>query len=570
MKLSKALTGSVIEEQGFVSVLAEMPEEEAAALVSSLPSEELLVMLRASSQVDALILVGYAQAEQLCRMIDVEAWSGDQLEPARAFEWFDLAHEASADKLAELMLEIDPEYLTLLLMKCAQVWPKAEFDNEQVPYHDELQEMMVSPDQGFVLIFDAEDPMVHQVKRLIDHLYAVDFDRARQALQAARWELASGLEEALVRFRGARLEEMGIPGQDEAWALFKIPTPAEERELLADRSGREASVASERLTDIKLIPFARRAEGVLEDAIARLTPRRRERFWSAVAYLTNKVVVARGGSVGELAQLRDGAARVADMLRIALECYGPERSADRLLADVHPANLFRLAHGRVARLGLRAGAMMQRLGHTQAWRLFDAPYDEFLEAILRPIPEYVRVGVTRVEVRGFESFADVQEAGALLDTLEAWARFYQDFLNTADATGYLELDWEARAHVTFTTMLATGMCNRMLDLGWSLEPLDVAGVEGLLPQLFDLAEPAPRELHPALARQLEDDFESYVRAAQGTEGDIDARLEHLTTLLARTVRRLEEVLGALKPGAVSRDWALVGSLLLTTRVGDRP
>ena len=567
---SPSLSSDVLVNSGRVmDQIAALPEDEARSFIGALPSEDLLLLMRSLSHTDLLVLVDYANDEQMARILDIDAWDNDGFLVPRFAEWIGTLKQVSSDRLVRFLAEADPELPTLALLKSARVVPKVVFDEEDGAFDDEHEQELVTPDQQFVLIFDRDDPAADTVRVLIDHLFAADFDKARMVLQAARWELGSELEDTLLRFRDARLEEMGIPDRDTARRVF-TPLPLKDEERFTAAAGRrdlEVSARAGKMTDVALVPFREHAGDDLEAAVARLNEKQRTRFYQAILYVANKVVVAKGGSVGEPDLVREAMALVAGHLRIALDLFGGVVAPETLLSSVYPERLFRSAHTRILGLRKRARSIMDELGDPRAYELFDEPFSDFLERLLLEVPRFVRTGVVRVEEREFRGLADIREAGEVLDVLEVWARFYVDMLSSGDASGLMVLPRAELRQLSFTRLLLTGMANRLLGRDWSFAPLDQVDLDALLEATSEERD-GVRRLSNGLEAQMLEDFEGYLRASYASELDglpdraPEKTRDALRSLLRGSLSRLEEVYAAAAQSGEAPERGVVSSLIL--------
>jgi hypothetical protein len=565
---SPSLSSDVlVRAERVMDQLAALPDDEARSFVGSLPSEDLLLLMRSLSHGDLLVLADYANDEQMARVLDIDAWGSDGFLVPRFSEWIGTLKEVSSDRLVRFLGEADPELPTLALLKSGRVVPKHDFDEGEAEFDEELEQEMVTPDQQFVLIFGRDDPLADTVRVLLDHLFAADFDKARMILQAARWELASELEETLRRFRDARLEEMGIPDRDTARQVFAPLPKADELRFTKAATRLDVTMGAGRLTDVTLTRFREHAGDELEAAVSRLKESQRARFYQAVLYVANKVVVASGDSVGEPERVREAMALVAGHLRIALDLFGGVIAPETLLASIYPERLFRAAHTRILDLRKRARDIMDGLGDARAYELFDAPFSDFLERLLLEVPRFVRTGVLRVDEREFRSLADIDEAGEVLDVLEVWARFYGDMLSSGDASGVMRLPSSELRQLSFTRLLLTGMANRLLGRDWSFAPLDRLDLEALLDATSEERD-GVRRLSKGLETQILEDFEGYLRASYASEGDglpdrsPEKTRDALRSLMRRSLSRLEEVYAAAAQSGSAPDQGLVSALLL--------
>jgi hypothetical protein len=532
MQIVRPGVPNLVRAEQLVRELSALPDDEARARVETLPAVDLLLLTKRLPHADALMLVEYASHDQVTRMIDLDAWRGDQLDVGRFFEWTGTLAEVSQEKAVAFLAEADDEYPALTLLKVGRVADHRDVESGEAPFDEETEEALQTPDQQFVVILPREDPMAAPVRALIDFLYAGDLDHARQVLQAARWELPSVVEENLFHVRTGHLEEMGIPTAERAARVFRPLSAGQEERVLSAPALRDVRLASERLTDLLLAPLERHADGALEEAVEGLPDDLRAQFAQAVVYVAHKVAVARGDDPADATALAAAMQVVADHLRLALDVLAPRVEAARAVAVVHPEVLFRVAHTRLVALRQRAHRVLEPLGGEGAVVRLDPPWDDVLHQLLQIVPQFVRPGIARLEVRPFRTVADLDEASALLDVAANHAVFLADVVASAP-----------RSVEPFGHLLATGIANQVLGRGWSYAPLAPADLPALIAALVVTAE-GRASIRPEVREALATDFVRYLAASHPDRADDAAFERDLRALVLRTLDHLADALGS--------------------------
>lgn len=530
----KPSSGRLVRADHVVREIASLPIDEARALVESLPAEDLLHLTRGLRHADTLMIVEHASTDQIQRMVDLDAWRGDQFDLQRFVDWTALLNEISQEKAVAFLQEVDVEYPTLAVLKAGRVVDRRDLDEGDAPFDEEAEEGIPSPDNQFVVIVPLDDPMVRPIRTLLDFLYAGDIEHARMVLQAARWELSASLEENLLRFRNGRLEEMGIPDLDRARRLLRPLSVEQEARLLARPTLGDVGFVAERVTDLLLVPFHQHADGVLEAAVAALSDDQRAVFAQGTSSVAHKLAVVRGDDPSDAGALTRAMQTVADHLRLALDVLAPRAEAADLIASVHPEHLFRVAHTRLIALRARATRILAPLGGHTAWERFDEPWRDVLERLLLPIPEFARPGLVRLDLRAFTTVAELSEAGALLDVVAHQARFLADLLaSAADVPGL--------GSVPFRRLLCTAVANRLLGRAWSFVPLPRADLSVLVHEAVAVVE-GQSDIRPDVRARLLADFDAFLRGAYADAAD-EAFLRDLRALLTRALEHLAGALG---------------------------
>jgi hypothetical protein len=196
------------ELRGEFLMLVEHPE----TVVPELDDTAIAITMRASGMSEAAWLLELATADQRRACLDLDCWSGGALEPRRALEWIDALIEAGRPTLVQAAAELDPELWQLALREMGEIFVLGREDE---------------PPDGFA----TEDGVVYFRGRS-----DADFARLREVLQATfseaqpqYWRLVYGmlfelpaeLEEYALRWRNARLNDLGFPDREHAREVYR-------------------------------------------------------------------------------------------------------------------------------------------------------------------------------------------------------------------------------------------------------------------------------------------------------------------------------------------------------------
>jgi hypothetical protein len=385
-----------------------------AAIVRALPADELWFTIHDVGLADAVELVQLASPEQFKVFLDLEAWRSGAPEPRRVLPWIRAARADAAgdDELAKRwhakLHGLDLELLELVLLDALRVHdldadPDPEFESDH---------FMRTPENRFVVEFTVDGADYAAVRGLLDDLYADDPFRATRLLSAIRWELRSELEETALRWRNARLQDLGYPPLDEALSWFARPASSP-----AARAGVPA-----RPPGFSLAATPRGS--LLARAAAALGPAAQERLQLELIAAANAVLVADRVDVGDLDQVRGAMAAARALVELGLEARAASGDPGALLAATPVKTLFQAGFARVLELKWRA----ERLVPEGAPEL-GSPLDEAVEAIRRrrplyfpgleaPRDEWGTPAAGAFEPRPFLSAADLARTATALDEVE--------------------------------------------------------------------------------------------------------------------------------------------------------
>lgn len=541
--------------------------------VPALPTEELYFFLQDIGLDDCTELVRYASDEQLQGFVDLAAWQKDTFDLDAFHRWFRVAEHNGPDEVRRLLRSVDPELVVLLLLRTATIHDAREAP-EDVP---DDKTLLPTPDGAYMLELDEADDRLPLVKAALDALYAGGVEEARRFLQAARWEVPAELEETCYRWRAGRLEDMGfLPVEEAAQAEQDIDIAQLERAL---RQGTSAGEPGYEPGDVHPFtgwfvarshdaPYLERVLGELPSGPAR------DRFLHGFVHLVNRRLSLRGLDVGEWETLEQESTHAVRMVSIGLErlVRGTGTSGVELLGRLPLLACYRVGRTLLSGLQRRAVDLIRRGDVATGQNPFDPPLDWWLDALRQTPPHRYAVpqARTRSAATGepprredffvpFRTLAEVDEAGALLARGEAVLFFFEhrygwgpDRFRAADLAA---LDDAQRTAATFSTLLLTGMANRILDRTADLTPLTAEDVRDLVDMLFVPAPEGGRRIDPRLRREAQDQLVAVSGKLK------DAEREALFAFVNEALTRLEEALQSLPPGATP-DVRYLGDVLL--------
>jgi len=352
------------------------------ALVRALPADELYLAIREIGLSDALPLVQLASARQFTTFLDLDAWRGAEFQPSRAMTWLRAARLGSIDdpraaaRWARKLAGLDPEVLFLTLRSALRVHDLEQDEDPQI----ESDRFMRTPENKFIVEFQVEGGDYVAVKGVLDDLYAEDPFKATRLLSAIRWELDSELSETELRWREARLADLGFPSLQDALSWFARP-PA------SPPGARPGSPA--RPPGFWIAAHA--GSAFLDLAAARLSDEDRLLLEPQLVAAANAVVVADSVDPGEVEAVARAlqAARALIELGLELRAGADEEAGARALAELPVKRLFQEGFGRLLALKWRVDRLLGDHGvGTRESPLLDPPLGEGLVALSLKRPRF--------------------------------------------------------------------------------------------------------------------------------------------------------------------------------------
>ena len=179
---------------------------------------------------DASWMLEHATANQILACLDLDGWSGLEIDRPALERWMSVLSEAGEEPLLRAAHNLDPELLVLYLRDRVDVALKPGKDQAE---DWEPPAGAQSIDGQFYIAAKRPGDDLAALLRMLDTLFRKDYWLYYRLLQGAVWELESELEEWALRWRTGRLEELGFPAWDEAMRIYGFIRPEKRGELAA-------------------------------------------------------------------------------------------------------------------------------------------------------------------------------------------------------------------------------------------------------------------------------------------------------------------------------------------------
>ena len=381
--VDRPLTGSELIN----AILEDPGAPEKLAQVSSVWLHRLVCEV---GMADASELLEMVTPEQVREVLDLELWQGDRLDHYEALDWLHFLSTLSSPAAERHLRGLDVELLGLVLFHHLRIYLVEE---ETVPDEPEGS-LYPTPDGWFVLEIMVENEAdVAKVISLVDTLYQDDQDNIRRLLQNLMWELTTELEEWSLRWRNARLQDLGFADPIEALELYAYldPKTVEVKEQSADQPLRGdpepvGATPLEALTESGESSF-------LDRALARAAedPAEEARLAMAMVTLCNRSLAADRVESSDRVGARTSLEQLHWRISLGLEhlCEGDEERGPEVLASVALVRIARVGHSLTLELRRHLLPLLRegRLGRTPGQvDLLDPPLAQHIAALLLPRP----------------------------------------------------------------------------------------------------------------------------------------------------------------------------------------
>lgn len=443
-------------------------------LVRALPAEDLYFTIQEIGLVDAGALIQLASPEQFRAFVDLDVWKDYEADSEQLLLWLDLARGDDDDEYRRKLRGLDIELLEILLRGIVQIYDLEE-DGEPGDVDGVIQN---TPEGRFTLVYPTDGAEYTSARRLIDDLYTEDPFQAGRLLYSVRWELHSELTESALRWRNARLADLGFPSKEEAASLYaKVPLEGPLPPLGAPPDSEPGFF---------LAGLAR--DSLLDQALDQLGAEQKDELQLQLLTVLNSALIADGVDVADVDDVRDHAQVVRDTLSLGLEHLsgGDLGRASTLLGETAWKRIFQVGFTRTLEVKWRA----ERLVKTLPLRLSpgtllpDGPDGEILAALLLRRPRFHDGRRTRA----FASLEEVEVASEALVRVEAVATRLAALGLEPEAAGRFVVDaWDEAglARVRFSDLFVTALTRVALGLSPAFGPLPTEKVEEAARLAFD-------------------------------------------------------------------------------------
>ncbi len=481
---------------------------EAERLVQSFSPETLFYTLKEIGAADAGDLLSLALPEQVKSLFDLDCWDKDRPNLERMREWIEALSEAGRRRLADGLMELDVELVSLLMREYIRVHrvddPSAADDAPSNRY--------VQFDEHYLIEFLRYDSITQPLQEFLEEAFERDYTYFAALMEECYWGVQAELEEQAYQSRRARLEDRGFPEYFEAQDVFAYIEPARFEEI---RRRYEKPSRAGLLDEGETIPpdFALSASGrnsLFNAALAAgFAADGQRQLRTEMALVANQVLVARQIDFGNPEAVRSAIGTTHDYLNLALEhlAAGELATAVEHLKDTHLKLLFRLGVSLTLDLRKRAQATLERLGlnakQGREVAYLDSPYREALAGMLERQPRFYAGldGSGALEMRDFGAMRDLHLCYAILEEIEATAELLLQMLGLDIASQAFRAT-VAGTEVRLSQILLTALARMALEGRTVPTPIEASRLDELRRAIMT-TERRPAELRPQFRSAVE-------------------------------------------------------------------
>ncbi|MBW2267219.1 MAG: hypothetical protein JRH16_01490 [Deltaproteobacteria bacterium] len=276
------ICGAPVQQRHTLLDLLPAPER----VIALLPEAELCFTVKAIGLESAVWVLDHATPEQVAAAIDLDVWRDHAPHPAQLDAWLDALAETGDESLLRAITHLDAELVVHWLQNRILVAQKPSDDEDWEP-PDGSQTL--DGQFHFAQLRSGDDAA--SIRRALTILWNGDYWTYFRLMLGVIHELPTENQEWALRWRNARLQDLGFPPWDEAMRLYRHLRSHERTRLPAD--ARPLDVETWRLP-VWLPQLPESAEGahLVFRAITKLDAEERTAAFYAFVAVANAVAVA--------------------------------------------------------------------------------------------------------------------------------------------------------------------------------------------------------------------------------------------------------------------------------------
>ena len=390
-------------------------------VVRAMPVVDLYATIRDVGVEDCQEILELMSPAQVQGFLDLDGWRKDRVDVTAMGRWVGAFFEANGDRAVGQMRGLDLELFTLIVKIHCTIY---DLSLEEEPQGD-IGRHSITPDQRYLIVYGGvggDDAAQATLQQLLDRMMGRDMWFVLRLCEAVRTELPSGLEEDALRWRNARLADLGFQPADEAAAIFAWLDPEVPFVEKITAVGPPESVdesTSVDLTTSPLLPWDLLGDGssVLSRALQGAERTARDRVQYELMLVANRVHAADAADLGDSDALKETARHVAATAGTGLAWLvrGDESQLSIRLSSTSVMVLFRTGHSLGLKLRAELKSRVQQKGSGLTGRgllRLDAPLREVVAGLLRlrPLLYAGLMSSARVDYRPIASLAELAAA----------------------------------------------------------------------------------------------------------------------------------------------------------------
>lgn len=503
-------------------------------VVALMPDEEILLTFKGAGEDEGLALIGHCTGEQIRFVLDIDLWAEHAVDEERVIKWLGYLVSSGERTIVEFVRACDVELVVVFLSKLIQLIP---FD-DAVEMGEELTSIM--PDEAFIVqsMIPEETPAI---RLLLTTIMVEDRDLYNELRYSAYRGITAETEDEAYRWRNSRLEEKGILEYVEAAGIYEcLPEPGIRK--LVGRRARPYYSMGDHIQVPAFYPLALSGSRPLyyelleahDDDVVK------SRITGDVSYVTNRLLVADGRTIGDVDATRAALSRLFSLANVGLLHISEKiaKTPVEVLEAVPVSDLFRTGLTLVVGLKSEADDVAGKCSAQSEWPEY-ALFEDFQVGVLKglrmKVPQYYEPGATATEdYRDFMTTEEVTTAGKVLQQISVLMEACYNKLGILPGTA---------GTADFGNVLMTGFAHFALENEFDVAPLTRGELGKFLDAAFAVSKKGDRFLDPKASEK----FLEWLKRSIGFRG------HKWGTLEAYLMERLELLEEDLSGASSARD-----------------
>jgi hypothetical protein len=493
----RASLATALAERGAARLDAILDAADPRALVGVMEPTEVFFTFAQVDEEGKRALVRLLADEQLDYLLDLDLWSADRLDAERAMEWLERLWGADEELAAAWLHRAESELVVSILQLLCSIAEGPTSSQDSMTEDQDRLPQFTAEGKFFIQFFSERAATLLRGPLLL--LASADLEYYLSLLQDVTAVSGPEAEEAAYRQRWSRLRDVGFVPADEAYEIYRWPTPQE----LAGEGGpapapgeRPAGEAAQSSMGAPSALALAPPQGLLAAAISSLDEPATRELSRSIARASSRVLAADHMPFADLGAHRRALEKTLGYIAIGLHGQArgqPDRARDALRRQ-GAMTLFRAGYAQVADLGRRAVALRRQGWLSQlglGLDVLDEPLGAVVRALARPRPLYPAAAFDGEAVdREFRDPAEVERCARALAAVEALMRLFIDGLGldlaptkTFDLAGCIPSE---PAELTLGLIMRTAMAQMLLEDRLHFAPVSAARLESLARTLREL------------------------------------------------------------------------------------
>ena len=326
-----------------------LEHEDADERVKALHPYALFCAIKMQGIEDLIEVLPLLSGEQVTRILDYEAWTGDRIEPLKAMTWLKLFKEVSNEQFFGRFKDLEEEYQLALLGSRIELIQIE--DHEKLGSAEQDTYSNLPCGELFYRVVAVEPGFAEFVESLVQAGLETDLRYTYSLLTHVAFMPPAEDEFRIAQFRRARLEEEGFADPVEAMTIFRPLSTVEVRDLAAMVDGVRQDSLNQRVDPSEGLLATTEDESTdlldraLQHGSARWTEATLDEVSRGLAHFANRLAAAVGIQPDEIKMLSQVVTLSRATLSLGLDSLatGDVEMAGRVIGRVHPELVFR--HG---------------------------------------------------------------------------------------------------------------------------------------------------------------------------------------------------------------------------------